>query len=84
MCGDGDVNESAGEVCDEGFADTATCLYDTGLNPNLSCHPSSCGDGSTNEAAGEGNYQSGMTTLQLSLSPGLGLVSVSIIASSES
>jgi hypothetical protein len=45
-CGDGVVNPAAGEQCDSGGVDTATCN-------GLTCTPPTCGDGYTNLAAGE-------------------------------
>lgn len=44
-CGDGIVNQAAGEQCDEGAGDTASCDAD--------CTLAECGDGYTNSAAGE-------------------------------
>jgi cysteine-rich repeat protein len=44
-CGDGKINASAGETCDDS-GESATC--------NADCTPSSCGDGTLNMTAGEG------------------------------
>ena len=45
FCGDGVVDAAAGEQCDEGGIDTATC--------NSNCTVPVCGDGHVNRAAGE-------------------------------
>lgn len=53
-CGDGVINEAAGETCEEGGADTKTCDDD--------CTAVKCGDGVINEAAGEACEEGGVET----------------------
>jgi len=55
LCGNGIIDQSTGEECDPGIADSVNCNSNMAnqIQPGLGCKLSKCGDGYTNIIAGE-------------------------------